>query len=89
MQEGTLHLHAGGGFGLVSKGHNALSTALSTAVEVCLGVGQVVGEAAQKVGRKHHRQLLRPASHKMPALPLVLQHMYGPCTDGAPICREC
>lgn len=46
MQEGGLHLHAGGGFGLVSKGRNALSTALSTAVEVRLGVGQVVCEAA-------------------------------------------
>jgi len=73
MQEGTLHLHAGGGFGLVSKGHNALSTALSTAVEVCLGVGQVVCEATQKVGGEHHRQLLRPASHKMPASPFVLR----------------
>ncbi len=50
MHEGTLHLHAGAGFGLVSKGYNALSTALGTAVEVCLGVGQVVGEAAQEVG---------------------------------------
>ena len=60
MQKGTLHLR-GSAFGLVSKGHNALSTTLSTAVEVCLGDGQVVCEAAQKVGREHHRQLLRPA----------------------------
>ncbi len=50
MQEGTLHLHAGAGFGLVSQGHNALSTTLSTAVEVSLRVGQIVAEAAQKVG---------------------------------------
>lgn len=50
MQEGTLYLHAGAGFGLVSQGHTALSTSLSTAVEVSLGVGQVVGEAAQKMG---------------------------------------
>ena len=47
MRKSALHLHAGGGFSLVSKGHNALSTALSTAVEVSLGVGQVVGKAAQ------------------------------------------
>ena len=86
MQEGGLHLHAGGGFGLVSKGHNALSTALSTAVEVRLGVGQVVCEAAQKGGGEHHRQLLRSASHNMHALPLVLQIMYGPCTVGMPVC---
>ena len=85
MQEGTLHLHAGGGFGLVSQGHNALSTALGTAVEVCLGVGQVVGEAAQKVRREHHRQVLRPASHNMHALLRVQQPMYGLCTVDMPV----